>query len=163
MKNFIKLLGITVLIAINAQNASAQFKFSAGADIGMVTNEGSGLSYGLSVGGEYLVGENMGLTLQSGYSIVSNDYSGISSSLMPYMAGFKYYFTNNEGGLYGHAQVGLASFKVGSISSTNLSFAPGLGYLLNEHIDLGFRYQIVTANEGADAINWIALRAAYQF
>ncbi len=163
MKKIMKTMCAIALIFAFSQNTTAQFKFSAGADIGMVTNEGSGLSYGLSVGGEYLVGENMGLTLQSGYSIVSNDYSGISSSLMPYMAGFKYYFTNNEGGLYGHAQVGLASFKVGSISSTNLSFAPGLGYLLNEHIDLGFRYQIVTANEGADAINWIALRAAYQF
>jgi len=163
MKNFIKLLSITLLIVTAAQNAAAQFKFSAGADIGMVTNENLGLSYGLSLGGEYSIGENIGATFQSGFSVVSSSLDGVSSSLIPFMAGFKYYFTNSEGGFYGHAQVGMSSFKLGSVSSTKLSFAPGLGYLLNEHIDLGFRYQIVTANEGADALNWIALRAAYQF
>ena len=42
MKNFIKLLSITILIATFTQNSAAQFKFSAGADIGMVTNENLG-------------------------------------------------------------------------------------------------------------------------
>tara|TARA_B100000809_G_scaffold266533_1_gene329703 strand:+ start:152 stop:637 length:486 start_codon:yes stop_codon:yes gene_type:complete len=161
MKSIIKIIGVALLMTAFTQIASAQVKFSAGADIGMVTNEGLGLTYGLALGGEYQIGDNMGITLQSGFSIVSNDYDGVSSSFIPYMAGFKYYFDSNEGGLYALAQIGMTSYSVSSSGGTYLSYAPGVGYLMNEHIDLGFRYHIITSD--GESLNWLALRAAYQF
>lgn len=167
MKKILKVVGVALCLVAFTQNSSAQFKASVGADIGYVTNDGMGLSYGLALGGEYLIGDNMGITFHTGYDIVSTDFEGLTFSLIPLQPGFKYYFTDNESGLYGHAQIGLtmsrSSSDFGSSSSTNLSYAAGVGYLINEHIDLGLRYQIVSAEEGGTSLKWIALRAAYNF
>lgn len=166
MKKILKVVGVALCLVAFTQNSQAQFKFSAGADVGFVTNKGLGLSYGLALGGEFLVGDNIGITFHTGYDLVSHEGNG-TISLIPLQPGFKYYFSDNTNGLYGHAQIGMTMYRVSfsgySASSTNLSYAAGLGYLINEHMDLGLRYHIVSADEGGKALNWIALRAAYNF
>ena len=47
------------------------------------------------------------------------------------------------------------------ISDTNLSFAPGLGYIVGENIDIGLRYQIISGDGGSSS--YLGIRAAYMF
>jgi hypothetical protein len=169
MKNFIKFAAVALIVAAFTTNVNAQFRASAGLDLGMVTNEGAGLTYGLSVGAEFGLTDNLGVTATLGYSMVSMEEEDVSQTFMPYMAGVRYYFSDNEGGIYANAQVGMVTSKVTvdtpfgkfSGSSTDFSFAPGVGYLLNEHIDLGLRYQMILGD--GDSVSWIAVRAAYNF
>lgn len=169
MKNILKVVGVALCLVAFTQNSSAQIKISAGADVGYVTNEGYGLAYGLALGVEKPLGDNMGLTFQTGYDMLAVEGEGASASLIPLQAGFKYYFTDNEGGFYGHGQLGVTMHKVKvdtgfgtyEASGSYLSYAAGVGYLVGEHFDLGLRYNIV-ASEGS-SLNYIALRAAYVF
>ncbi|MCO6498933.1 MAG: porin family protein [Vicingus serpentipes] len=174
MKNILKVSVLALFLGVFTQNSSAQFKFSAGLDLGFVLEDGMGLAPGISLGGELPIGDNMGVSFQAGYLYTLLDEAkfgtGASGSLMPYQAGFKYYFSDNESGAYAHAQLGLTTwrqtidlggFGTISASTTNLSYAAGVGYLINEHLDLGFRYNIISASGGS--LNYIALRAAYNF
>jgi hypothetical protein len=169
MKNILKVVGVVLCLVAFTQNSNAQIKFSAGADLGYATNEGYGLMYGLALGVEKPLGDNMGLTFQTGYDIMSLEGEGASASLIPLQAGFKYYFTDNEGGLYAHGQLGMSMFKYkidtgfGTYESSGsyLSYGAGVGFLVNENIDLGLRYNMVSS-EG-ESLNYMALRAAYNF
>lgn len=177
MKKLLKVVGVALCLLAFTQNSNAQVKFSAGLDVGKVMETGYGLNFGVLLGGEYLLGDNMGITLQAGYEVLTlsedNFGSGASSSMIPFQGGFKYYFTDNEGGFYGHAQLGLTNFKfkqeIGAasyeFSSTGLSYAVGLGYLIGGNIDLGVRYNIVSVNNNgaSSTLKYAALRAAYQF
>jgi hypothetical protein len=70
-------------------------------------------------------------------------------------------------GFYASGQLGIVflsysnSFLGQSVSAseTDLGFAPGIGYHLDK-IDLGLRYQIVSAGS---SINFLGIRAAYIF
>ena len=117
-----------------------------------------------------------------------SDFTNVSSSFLPIQLGYKYYFDTNEGGAYLHGQLGVHMFMTSydfeyetfdrfdpvtfeiiyktekesySDSSTNLSYALGGGYLINENIDLGLRYNIVTATGGN--FSYLGVRAAYNF
>ena len=65
MKNILKVVGVALCLVAFTQNSNAQIKISAGADLGYVTNEGYGLAYGLALGIEKPLGDNMGLTFQT--------------------------------------------------------------------------------------------------
>jgi Outer membrane protein beta-barrel domain len=171
MKKILKVIGVALCLVAFTQNSNAQINVSAGLDLGFVLEEGQGLTYGLALGLEKPLGDNMGLTFQTGYDIISVEGDGASAALIPFQAGFKYYFMDNESGFYGHGQLGMTTYRVtvdlggfGTVSgsSTNLSYAVGAGYLVSEHIDLGVRYNIVSGSEGT-GIGYVALRAAYVF
>ena len=175
-----------MLVLTFAQNTNAQFKASAGLELGYALESGYGLMYGLSVGGEYGIQDNMGITAQVGYIINTVDISGLdkaSSSFIPMQLGYKYYFDSNESGAYLHGQLGMHMYRLSyefqtfdfdpltfqlipktekvSNSDSYLSYAIGSGYLINENIDLGLRYNIVSSKGGS--FNYLALRAAYNF
>ena len=165
MKKLMKFAAALLLVIAFAQNSNAQVKFNAGLDVGFATNDGLGLMYGGTVGAEKPLGDNMGLCFDAGYDIISNDGEGVTSSLIPMQAGFKYYFTDNEGGLYAKADLGVSMYKISggfiSYSTTGLSYGAGLGYLASEHIDLGARFNMVSVEGGN--LQYIAVRAAYRF
>lgn len=186
MKNLIKITGALLLVITFAQKSNAQFKVSAGLELGFALEDGYGLMYGLSVGGEYGLQDNMGITAQVGYIMNTLDLGGFkdaSSSFIPMQLGYKYYFDSNESGAYVHGQIGVHMYSLSyeyetfdfdpvtfqlipktekvSNSDTYLSYAVGGGYLINEHIDLGARFNIISATGGS--FNYIALRAAYNF
>jgi len=50
-------------------------------------------------------------------------------------------------------------------SESNLSFAPGAGFMINEKLDLALRYNIITAgsDEGAESSSYLGFRVAYGF
>ena len=185
MKKTLRFIAAIVLLTAFTTNTNAQFKFSAGLETGFALESGYGLMYGASIGGELGIGDdNMGITAQVGYILNSVEGSGASSSMLPMQLGYKFYFNDNESGPYVHGQLGIHIFKFSyefesfsypngffsppvittetvSISESCLSYAFGGGYLINEHIDLGLRFNILSATGGS--FNYIGIRAAYQF
>ena len=141
------------------------------------------LGYGLSVGYEHPVGEKLGITAQLGYIMlaVDDEFSDFvdRSSMLPIQAGVKYYFTERGNGPYAHGQIGVHSLSIttkdidlgplGTIegeteSESYLSFAIGAGYELNNKLDIGLRFNVITPDsdiEDAEASNYIGLRVAY--
>lgn len=134
--------------------------------------------------------DNMGITAQLGYIFAPVDisfYDKVSSSFIPLQFGYKYYFDSNTNGAYVHGQLGIHIYRFSydyeyetydfdpvtyqtttktetrsfSNSDSNLSYAVGGGYMLNENIDLGLRFNIVSATGGS--FNYLGVRAAYNF
>lgn len=169
MKNLTKIIVAFVFTVAFTSNSKAQFKANIGVDLGLALENGMGLIYGPAAGIEYGIEDNMGITFQTGYDIISVDAKGASASIIPLQPGFKYYFTDNESGLYAHAQLGFTVYRTkveffgisSSASKTYLSYSAGGGYLVNENIDIGARFNIVSSNGGS--LEYIAVRAAYNF
>ena len=183
MKKLI-LSGVALVMASGMMAQSNQLSF--GLDLALPLGDfGDAYSLGIgpAVGFELPIGDNLGITAQLSYQIlmVDSDISDFikSASMMPIQAGVKYYFTDQQEGMYGHAQVGVHSQTVktedidlgpfGTIegtsnSSTNLSWAIGAGYQL-EKLDIGLRYNSIMpdsdAPDGASSSSYIGLRIAY--
>ena len=166
------LLGLLVVLAISA---NAQFKGSIGAELAMPMEDGFGVGFGASGGGEYAMADNMGITGQVGYIMLTTEMENASASLIPIQAGFKYYLQDNTSGVYLHGQLGFHTFRMSfefmgqtmSGSSTNLSLGFGGGYMVNEHIDLGVRYNLImggsSKEDGGGSFGYLAARVAYVF
>jgi hypothetical protein len=181
-----KKLTLSIAALALAGGLSAQSnQLSFGVDLGLPMGDfGDFASFivGPSVGFELPVGDNIGITAQVGYDIVSvkSDAQYIKSfSMIPAQAGLKYYFTEQQKGAYGHAQVGIHSSTLktkdidlglfGTIpgtssSSTSLSWAIGAGYMM-EKLDIGLRYNSISpdsdAPDGTNSSTYIGVRVAY--
>ncbi len=140
------------------------------------------LAFGLSAGYEHHVGDNIGITAQVGWMLltVDDELSDFidKASMMPIQLGLKYYFSEVGSGAYAHVQLGVHSLTATSKefeflgvtveseteSSSNFSFAIGGGFMATEKLDIGIRFNIITPDsdiEGAEASNYIGLRLAY--
>ncbi len=160
---------------------------SLGAELALPTGdfgESYPLGYGVSVGYEQPIGEKLGITLQAGYIMLGVDDAAAAiidkSSMMPIQAGAKYYLAERGSGLYAHVQGGVHNLSVTTkdidlglfgtfpgttTSDSYLSGALGVGYVLNNKIDVGIRYNIIAPDsdvEGASASNYIGVRLAYK-
>jgi hypothetical protein len=167
---------LTAAIAVIAFSANAQdkasdkpLKFSVGVEAGLPLGdlkEGSSFGIGGSAMAEYAAAENLGLTLGAGYltflgKTVEGE-KGPSLNLIPVLVGAKYYFSPK---FYGHAQLGMtfASVKIEGLGSANTSaftYAPTIGVLPTENIDISLKYQ---AYSKGGTTSFIGLRAAYTF
>ncbi len=186
MKNLVKVTFAIALLTILSLDSKAQIRPSVGLEVGTSLDNGFGVGFGVTGGIESLMGDNAGITGRLGYIILTMDNSlgdNGSASMIPIQAGYKYYFDSNEGGVYLHGQLGFTMFKYSfdfetidfdpvtfqtttrtetfDYSKTGLSYAVGAGFLVNENIDLGLRYNIVTLNGGN--LDYLGLRAAYNF
>lgn len=176
MKKLLQVVGVAICMFAFTNNSNAQVNFSGGVELAMPMGDFANtakLGYGVSFGAEKPVGDNMGITGTLGYIIMpfNKDKSGIEGNfaLMPIQAGFKYYFTDNTAGAYAKADLGFhrttmkIDYGFGEVdaSSTDLSYAVGAGYLVNEHIDLGLRYQMIAGDGSSSA--YLGIRAAYVF
>ena len=197
MKNLFKITVAVFAVAIFSFNANAQF--NAGIDIALPMGDfadGASMGYGISAGYEHKMGDNMGIGGELGYLMFSSKtdlYDGFfddvsySQSMIPILAHFKYYFTENTNGMYAKAALGMTMYKVTlsytstqltgfdsnlnpiystveqdlSSSDTFLTYGVGAGYLVNEKIDIAAEYRIVSGDGGsADYIN---VGVAYNF
>ena len=159
---------------------------SLGAELALPTGdfgESYPLGYGASLGYEQPIGEKLGVTLQVGYIMLGIDDAVSAfidkSSMMPIQVGAKYYLKERGAGLYAHVQGGVHSLSVttkdidlgifgtfpGTTSSDSyLSGALGVGYMLNNKIDVGLRYNFIAPDgdvEGAEASSYLGVRLAY--
>jgi hypothetical protein len=160
--------------------SSAQF--SAGLDFAQPNWEGASLGYGVSVGYEYELSDNLGATAQVGYILMGVDDAFFNNySMIPVQVGAKYYLDDKSSGLYAHAQAGIHSVSSttpeivipgGGIiddivipeetyTNSNTSFAIGAGYIVNENIDASVRYNVLTYD--GFSVNYIGMRIGYTF
>lgn len=179
---------ITVLAALGMSVAGvAQLgPVSLGAELALPTGdfgESYPLGYGVSLGYEQPVGEIVGVTLQAGYIMLGIDDAVSTlidkSSMVPIQVGAKFYSNDRHAGLYAHFQIGVHNLSVttkdldlglfgtfpGTTSSDSfLSGALGVGYVLNNKIDLGLRFNMIAPDseiEGAKASSYLGVRLAY--
>jgi hypothetical protein len=159
---------------------------SLGAEVALPTGdfgESYPLGYGVSLGYEHPLGEKLGVTLQAGYIMLGIDDEVATfiekSSMMPIQVGAKYYLSERGAGLYAHLQGGVHNLSVttkdldlgifGTIPGTSssdsyLSGALGVGYLINNKIDVGLRYNIIAPDtdvEGSESSSYLGIRLAY--
>lgn len=165
-------------LALTAGTTMAQNgRFSVGAELALPMGDfgdAAGIGFGGSLAYEHPIGDMMGLGLRAGYLTFGGKDDGPTSSMIPAQAFFKYYFGEQQNGLYAMANLGIHNFKVtasytdpftgttvsASASTTELSYAPELGYHM-ANLDLGLRYQMI-ATEGSTT-SYIGARIAYVF
>lgn len=179
------ILGVAATVAmLFAVNASAQQNFgSAGVELALPMGDFADFAnfgYGVSLQYEYGLTDNLALNLNAGVLLYSIETDGFSFTHIPIQVGGRYYFTEQRDGLFAGVRLGihLAMSKMDDIeilgqtikgtsdTNANFSFAPEVGYFVNENISLALRYQIVTPNgdqEGAKSLSYLGLRAAYNF
>jgi len=185
MKNtFTKLFVAGCLTIIGTGTFAQSNQLSFGVDLGLPLGDfGDFASFmvGPTVGFELPVSDNLGITAQVGYLIISpnSDVSDVIANIsaIPAQAGLKFYISEAQSGPYVHAQLGVHAMSVKSedieflgttiegetTSSTNFSWGIGGGYQLSK-LDLGIRYNSISPDsdlEGASASTYIGLRAAF--
>lgn len=184
MKTILKVIGVTLCLIAFTQNSNAQFGASVGTELVIPFEDGFGVGFGIGVGGEYGLDDQSGITGQLGYTFLSTDGDNSSASMIPIQFGYKYYFDSKDKGFYGHGQLGFHMFKysyeyetydqinmtTGAITyktvkesntNTDFSLAFGGGYMINENIDLGLRYNMIFGD--GHTFDYLAFRAAYNF
>jgi hypothetical protein len=190
MKKTILSIALVIGLVSAANVSKAQNgRFSVGAELALPMGDfgdQSNLGFGGSLRYEYPMGDNLGLCLTAGYitfsgKSIDDGFGGtykFSNSMIPIQAGLKYYFSEQQDGFYGMVNLGVHSFKskytvpgysfLGvtvpgydvSASTTNLSYAPEIGYHL-ANADFGVRYQIISTT-GATT-SYVGIRIAYVF
>lgn len=174
----LSLLFIAVACALLSTNvASAQNgRFSIGAEVSLPMGD-FGDAVGIGVGGslryEIPMGDNLGLTATAGFlSFSAKETDGITETMIPVQLGAKYYFQEQQEGFYGMVEVGIHSMTIKtpaydfgiiqipseSVSETDLSYAPEVGYHL-ANFDIGVRYQMIATT--GSTTSYLGLRLAY--
>jgi len=171
--------------SVNSANAQESFG-SAGLEVAIPLGDfsDSGANFGIGGSGTFEIGlsENFAALAHAGVVFYATDdietVTGIDQNFMPIIeevdysvtqiplqVGGRYYLSEQKEGLFLSALLGvhITSFSIEdeSDSNTDFSFAPELGYFLNEMISVGLRYQIVSG-EDANA-DYLGIRAAYNF
>ena len=161
-------------------------RISAGLELAMPMGDWAdftGFGFGVTLGFELPVGDNLGVLAQAGYiNFAGKDFEidmgplgtatveGASLGAIPVQVGAKYYFTDNQEGVYLGVLAGvhiMSSSAEGAESNTNFGVAPMLGIFVTENIDIALRYQMLfDKNEVTDestTSSYLGLRAAYVF
>jgi hypothetical protein len=159
----------TALILCAAMTAFSQGRFSAGAEVVLPQgdwNDFVSTGFGVSVRYESPINENISWMGTAGYVMFGEkDDSGLKISMIPVMAGAKYYFNESFNGFYGGLEAGLVFAKSDvdggdSESETEFGFAPQIGYHI-ANLDFSVRYTLLKVND--EDANSIGLRVAYVF
>lgn len=181
------LAAITLAGGLFAQDSG----FSAGLDLAVpMGNTGDLYSFGLGpvVSYEREAGDQGLIGLSVAYTIMFPKEDFVKSgAIIPIQASYKYFFDDIRegvyvGGMFGYGihavtfediTVGGVTIGGGSSSNTGLALAPMVGYVVNERLDLGLRYQIIISSESDDgsisseststSFPYVALRAAFNF
>ena len=189
---YVLLAGALVLAVVTKTNAKGgdNGRLSVGAELGLPMGT-FGDVYSIGIGGslryEMPMGDNLGLMATAGFMSFSGKditvgtvtVKGASQTMIPIQIGAKYYFTEQQSGFYGSAELGvhMASYTIKGYDAvvfngvtivpakadetktdTNFSFAPGIGYAL-DNVDIGLRYQIISATGGSSS--YLGVRVAY--
>lgn len=156
---------LAIFFSINA-NAQDTRKFGIGLNAGIPTSDaysvalGGDLRYQLDVAKQLSIPITAGFTSWMGKEIGNTGVDFANYSYIPVKAGLKYFFNDSGAGAYGLAEAG-AAFSVGSYSGTNFIFSPALGYAWSNGLDLGVKYEGVSASGNTDG--YVGLRIAYGF
>jgi hypothetical protein len=162
---------LATMISVKAQSGGADktVKINGGIEVGLPIGDFGDIAtvgFGASLMGEYSASEKVGITLSAGFLTFSgktvNLGGGVgsfkygSTSIIPVLAGVKYHFNEK---VYGQLQAGLSFFNNGGGSA--FTYAPTIGVMASEKIDLSLKYQAATKSGGS--LSFIGVRAAYTF
>lgn len=163
MKKVLFTLALAIAaFAVNAQDKAPakKFTFGGGANLGFVVGDYStffSLAYGADIQGEYAASENLGLTVSAGYvNFVAKSGFGSGDGIIPLLGGARYYFNDK---FFASAQAGV-SFATGG-GGTWFTYVPGIGYKINEKLDLTAKYQAAT-KDGVN-LSFAGIRVGYKF
>lgn len=167
MKNSIKKIASAAAAAAlflftnaNAQNMepagdSQETRLGIGLNLGLPTTDG----YDFVIGGDLRLQKdfsgNVSGLLSAGYTAFT--YDGGSYGFIPVKAGVKIFPVTK---FYFSGELG-AGFPTKDGGKTAFVWAPGIGYGLNNGVDLGLRYEGFSADGGT--LGQVALRIAYGF
>jgi hypothetical protein len=159
---------VLTVASVNAQDKAMStgggIQFSIGVEPSLPIGDFNTLyNFGIggSLQGEYKASSDLGITLNAGYLTYSGKtISGFkfpAYSIVPVMAGFKYYFSPK---VYGHGQLGV-SIGTSSGATSNFTYSPGIGFYISNNVDLLLKYTGISASGGS--FNSIGARLAYNF
>ena len=160
----ISILSVGVVFGCFAQSDNGS-KFSIGIDAASPNGIASNVynfGLGVSIKLEIPAATNLYGTIGAGYEAfftkgILKQY-GINSAygFIPVKAGLKYYFNPS---IYGEFQAGVSISTEGS-GGTAFAYSPGLGYTLDNGLDISFRYE-AWSKQGT--FGQVAARIAYRF
>jgi hypothetical protein len=146
-----------------AQSGRLSIGFEAAQPLGDF-GDGASTGFGGSLRYEHPMGEKLGLTFTAGWitfggkeqEFAGIKYDGPGISLIPIQAGLKFYFKEQQAGLYIMGEIGAHAVTIGGVdftdpitgavtegessSNTSFSYAPAIGFHMKK-IDIGLRYQ----------------------
>ncbi len=146
---------------IYAQNKEARpLRLGFGLNVGLPTTSGFTFALGGDLKLQKYVSGNTSATLTAGYTkfMVNSNYIGSAFTIIPIKVGLKS-FTAKNVYLAGEAGAGLPMQT--KTQKTAFLYALGLGYALDNGLDLGIKYEEV--NFKNFNVGQIALRIAYGF
>lgn len=189
-----------LLVVAFSTKTSAQESFgNAGLEIALPVGDWAKDTYGIGIGGsggyEFGISDNFAVNANVGiiFLSINSDVSDViaSSFMVPIQLGGRYYISESREGLFVEGKVGMHLLSVStedieaggitiegeSDSEAYFSFAPQVGYFINENLSLALRYQIAvvgdeevenpitgeTTTVEMDNIGYIGLKAAYNF
>ena len=163
MKKLISiLLTLIVSIATTAQK-DAKVNLTIGGELGLATGNLNG-AYSIGIGAtaqvEYKLDDKVHITANSGLiqyvgkKIKGTALKNQSNAVIPVLAGAKYFFAHN---FFGNLQLGVTVFT-GKVGGNKFTYVPGLGFMINEKVDLLFKYTGYTQLGGA-----FGVRIGYAF
>jgi hypothetical protein len=154
------------ILLISAAGAKAQeknLKLSVGPEIAAVTGN-LGDVYSLAIGGtvqaDLKINEEFAVTANSGFiDFIGKKIGGTnvkyqSNVLIPLLAGAKYYFSPKA---YGSLQLG-TTIATNNGGGSTFTYAPGVGYKFDEHIDAILKYTGYSGDGGT-----FGIRVGYTF
>lgn len=185
-----KLTKITMAVCIIALTAGTTMAQSGRLSIGVEfaqplgdLGDNASTGFGGSLRYEFPMGDKLGITLTAGYitfggkdiDFGGQTFEGPSMNLIPVQAGLKFYFKEQQAGLYIMGEIGAHMASFGEVNGespdghTSMSYAPAIGFHMAK-IDIGLRYQFFSL-EGVDDAGetstqtegYVGLRAAFVF
>lgn len=192
MKNVLTVFATSALLVFATSGLKAQESFgNAGLEIAVPVGDWAEV-YGIGVGGsggmEFGISDNFAVTANVGITFLSIDSDASdfinSAWLAPVQLGARYYLDEQRSGLFFEAKAGVHIFGVstddvdlgggftaegGTETDTYLSFAPQVGYFINENLSLSLRYNLFLIPEDeefgieSETAGYIGLKVAYNF
>jgi hypothetical protein len=192
------MIAAAACLALTAGKTMAQSgRLSIGVEVAQPLGDfgdGSSTGFGGSLRYEFPMGEKLGLTITGGWMTFSGKETtydplpgivpavttdGPSISMIPVQAGLKFYFKEQQAGLYVMGEVGVHAISFGEVDGesldghTGLSYAPAIGFHMAK-IDIGLRYQFFDFStsyddgmgnsvESGSTEGYVGLRAAFVF
>lgn len=156
---------IAMFFSVNA-NAQDSRNLGIGLTVGIPTSDAYGVALGGDIRYQFDVSKQLSIPITAGFTNWMGKEIGNTGvdypdySYIPLKAGLKYFFSETGSGVYGLAEAG-AAFSTGSNSGTNFVFSPALGYAWSNGLDLGVKYEGVSANSNTSG--YVGLRLAYGF
>lgn len=128
-----------------AQKNDSKINFNVGAEFGFATgilNSAYSITYGATAQLEYQINDKARITANSGIQqfvgrkLPGTSLKNQSNTLIPILAGGKYYISDN---FFGSVQLGVSLFT-GKVGATKFTYAPGLGFKINDKVEALVKY-----------------------